>query len=330
MANGLYKLRNLQYGWESPVGTSVAATHKAVGKAGFKPIIDRMAEEAPRGLRVPVDEFLDVMKGGEITFEGDLTYEDLLVPLETGLVGGVSATGVGPYTRVYPYTLAPTLAAVTAEAVIDDGTTKHYQREFAYMTCREFEIGIVMNGKSKLSYTLFGRAEQTSTVTPGLSPITGRAKIPGNLWTFAIDSSWAGLGGTPKTATLREATLHVVTGAKPDYTADGRSDLDMTAIILDELQPTLKTKLRHNAATATEIDNWRTGTRRFIRLKADNGAAGAANRKVQLDLSLRLMSWSPGEEEGQEIVDADWQVVYDTAASKALEITVINGLAALP
>lgn len=329
MATALHKLRNLQLGFESTNGTAVPATFKAVGRAGIKPMIERHAEDAPRGVRLAVDEFLDVSKGAELTVETDCTYEDILVPLESGM-GTVSPTGAGPYVYTYAYTLSPTLKALTAEMVVDDGSTKHYQREYAYMVCREFEIGIAPNAATSLKYTLFGRAEQTSTVTPALTPISGRAKIPSNLWTLAIDSSWAGLGGTAKTTTLREATLSVTTGVKPEYTLDGRSDLDMTGVILDDLQATLKTKLRHNAATATEIGNWRTGTRRFVRLLADNGAATGANRKLQIDASLRLMSWDMSDEDGQEVVDAEWELVYDSTASKALTITVTNGLTAQP
>lgn len=324
MGTGLVPLRLLQLGGESTAGTLVAATKKVIGRAGVKPIIEWDREDFPRGVRMPVDEITAVMRGSEITVECDLSYQQLQYPLHSGLQT-VAAAGVAPYSWTHEIATAPTLKSYTAEYVVDDASTKHYQREMGYMLTRQFQISIVRNQMAKLSWSMFGRAEQTSTVTASLAALT-LERVPSNLFKIWIDTSWAALGSTQKTGMLREATLTVTTGLEPEHTLDGRTDFDMVQPMYQQASATLATKFLHNADAATEIGNWRTGTRRFVRLKADNGAASTANRAITVDVSVRLLAWEFGDEDGQEIVNATWEMVYDTTASKSLSIVNINGV----
>jgi len=327
MATALLPLRLLQLGAESTAGTAVPATKKVVGKAGVKPIIEWDREDFPRGVRTQTDEITAVMRGSEITVEGDLTYEQLQWPLHSGLQT-VDAVGAGPYVYTHGLVTAPTLKAFTAEFVVEDGSTKHYQREFAYCLTRQFQISIVRNQMAKLAWTMFGRAEQTSTVTGSLAAIVS-ARVPSNLFKLYIDDSWSNLGSTQKVATLREATLTVPTGIEPEHTLDGRTDYDFVQPMFQRSVPTLTMTMLHNADTATEVGNWRTGTKRFVRLIADNGAAAAAHRVIQIDVALRLISWDFGDDAGQETVTANWENIYDAAGAKALEIAVTSGQATI-
>lgn len=327
MATGLYPLRLLQLGGEAVAGTAVPATKKVIGRAGVKPMISWDREDFPRGIRVPNDEITAVERGSEFTIEADLSFEQLQWPLHSGLQT-VAAVGVGPYVYTHEIVVAPTLKTFTAEFVVDDGSTKHYEREFAYCLTREFQISIERNQMAKLRWSMFGRAEQTSTVTAGLSSLT-LERVPSNLFKVWIDGTYANLGTTQKTATLRGAVLTVPTGVGPESTLDGRTDYDFVQPMYEQAKPTLTTRFLHNANTATEVGNWRTGTRRFIRLKADNGAAAGANRVIQLDMSVRLLSWEFGDENGQEIVNATWEIVYDATSSKSLVVVLTNGLSAI-
>ena len=327
MATGLLPLRLLQLGFEATAGTLVPATKKVIGSAGVKPIIEWDREDFPRGIRVPNNEITAVMKGSEITVECDLSYEQLQWPLHSGL-GTSAAVGTGPYVYTFANAVSPTLKSITAEFVVDDGSTKHYQREFGYCLTSQFQISIVRNQMAKLSWSMFGRAEQTSTVTGSLTALT-LERIPSNLFKVWIDDTWANLGTTQKTATLREATLTVPTGVAPEHTLDGRTDLDFVQPMYQQSNPTLELTMLHNASTATEVGNWRTGTIRFIRLKADNGAAAGANRALSIDVAVRLLSWEFSDEDAQEIVTANWEVVYDATGAKSIEIVLTNGLSAL-
>lgn len=333
MAQAPYFLRKLQFGRETTAGTAVAATYKLVGEGTYKPIVEREFEEYPRGVRAMVtDGGFDKMKGSEIEFEGSLTFEELLLPLDSGLVS-VTTTGAGPYTHTFTPTLtaAQVVKSYTAEFVVDDGSTKHYQREAAYMLCSELEVELKANEIAMMKMKMNGRAEQTSTMTAALSPITGRTPVPSNLFKVFIDDAGSGVGGTQKSGLVRVAKLAIKFGNEPDFTLDGRSDLDKTGNQPQPLTATLDLTMEHNADAATEIGKWRTASKRFIRLKADNGAAAGANKAITFD-GCFVYTDSPefSEDDGTEIVTLKLQLEYDSTWGKALEAVVINGLSAIP
>lgn len=332
----IYPLRLLQLGFEGAAtpGTLVAATKKLVGSGRMMPLDERDYEDFPRGVTAPVTAGgITQRKGSALEHEGHLTYEEILYALEMGLKDVPTPTGAGPYVWAF----SPVLNAerdvrtCTAEFVVQDGSTKHYERESGYHVCSEFEVGIVAGEPATLNFTTFGRAEQVSTVTGSLTPITGRAPVPSSLFKLYLDDTWAGLGGTQKAALIRAATLNVSTGMMPDYTLDGRADLDFTQLLTGMLGFELSITIEHTAAAATEYDKWRTPALRFARLIADNGAAGAANKKLQFDLAGYYRE--PPEfdqEDGIELLTATIVGEYDPTSGKMIEVTVTNGLATLP
>ena len=335
MASAIYPLRLFQYGFETVKGTAVPATYKIVGIATYTPEIDREFEEFPRGVRAPVTGGgFTLRKGSMLNFEGNLTYEEVLLFLESGLKAGV-LTGAGPYTYTYTPTInanaATSMKTATIEFVIDDGSTKHFQREAAFAVTRSFTIDLAFNQPAKITAEMFARAEQTSTVTAGLTPITGRTQIPSNLFKVFIDASGGTIGTTQKSTLIRSATLNVTTGFEPDYTLDGLADLDFTQVDSQMLNATLDLTMEHNADAATEIGIWRSGSVRLIRLKVDNGAAAGANKAITFDGAYKYLEPPAfSEENGIEIVTMKLGLEYDQTWAKAFEVIVINGLAALP
>lgn len=335
MASAIYPLRLLQLGFEAIKGTAVPATSKLVGDSVYIPEIDREFEAFPRGVRAPVTGGgFAVRKGSTFKFTGNLTYEEILYFLESGLKAGV-LTGAGPYTYTYTPTLTAnagvSMTTVTIEYVIDDGSTKHFQRESAFGVTRRFTVNIAFNQPTTIDAELFARAEQTSTVTGSLTPVTGRTQIPSNLWKVFIDDSGGTIGSTQKSLLVRSATLTVTTGFEPDYTLDGLADLDFTQVDSQMLDATLDLTMEHNANAATEIARWRAGQVFLVRLKADNGAAAAANKAITFDGAYKYMEPPAfSQENGIEIVTMKLGLEYDATWAKAFEAIVINGLPALP
>lgn len=334
MATALYPLRRLQIGLEATAGTAVAATQKLVGEAVYRPEVERYFESHPRGVRAPVTGGgTDVRKGSTINFAGELTFEEIIYPFLLGLVNDAVPTGAGPYTWDFtPVLTAPAaVKTATCEYVIGDGSTEHYERESAYMFCRSLEIQLAANQPAKMSFELVGRSEKTSTVTASLTPVTGRTIVPSNLFGLWIDDTWANLGSTQKTGLIRQATLRVNFGLEPDYTLDARADLDHTGILSQELGASLQVVVEHNADAATEIGNWRTGTVRFYRLAADNGAAAGANKQITLDMAMKHMSEPDfSQDAGIELATFDLGLEYDETGTNALVATIINGLSVQP
>jgi hypothetical protein len=208
MAQAPYFLRKLQLGRESTAGTAVAATYKLVGEGKMTPMIEREFEAFPRGIRAPVtDGGFAISRSTEVEFESNLTYEEVLPFLDSGLVL-VTTTGAGPYTHTFDPTLtaAQNIKTYTAEMRITDGSVHHYEREAAYMFTQEMEIELKANEPAVIKVKMAGRAEQTSTVTADLPIITGRTVIPSNLFKVFIDDTGAGIGGTQKSGLIRAAT----------------------------------------------------------------------------------------------------------------------------
>jgi hypothetical protein len=334
MATGLYPLRLLQLGFEATAGTAVPATKKVVGESVYTPMIEREFEEYPRGVRAMVTGGgFAKQQGSKIEHDGNLTYEEVLYPLLSGIVNDAAPTGVGPYTWDFTPVLTgqASLKTVTAEFVVDDGSTKHYEREATYCFTTEFEVDIQANDVAKLKWTMEGRAEGTSTVTGSLAPITGRTVVPANLFALWIDASGGTIGTTAKTGTLRGANIKVTTGALPDYTLDGRTTLDHTGIQSQMLKGEVELTLEHNANAASEIAIWRSGSVRLVRLKADNGLAAGANKAITFDMGM-VYTDPPefSQEDGIELVTLKGALEYDSGLGGAFIATVINGLAAQP
>lgn len=341
MATALYPLRLVQLGFESTQGTLVAATQQMVGEGVYRPEIDREFETFPRGVRAPVTGGgFAIRRGATLTFTTNLDYQQAIFIFGASILHDAAPTGTGPYTWTYTpdltHNLSTDIRAVTVEYVISDGTTLHYQRESGFGMITSWEITLAFNQPAKITFEMFMRAEQTSTVTGALTPMTGRAQIPSNLFTVFMDPSGGTLGSTQKTTTIREATLAFTSGLVASYTLDGRADLDFTHVNAGMMDATLDLTMEHNATTATEIGIWRgtlgVGGVRLIRLKADNGAATTANRQIQVDLAAKYLE-PPGfehEDPGIEIVKMRMGMEYDSGAALALAAQIINGTSALP
>jgi hypothetical protein len=328
VAGAPYFLRKLQFGSEATAGTAVPATFKLVGEGTYKPIVDREMEEYPRGVRAPVtDGGFDKMKGSELEFEGNLTYEEILLFLSSGLCLDVIG-GAGPYTHTFTpdLTAAQIVKSYTAEFLITDGTAR-YERESAFMLTKELEIELKANELATVKASMFGRAEQTSTVTADIPIITGRTAVPSNLFKVFINDAGADIGTTQKSGLIRAASLKIDFGNEPDYTLDGRADLDMVGNQPQTLTAELELTMEHNALAAAEVAKWRTASKRFIRLSADNGLATTANKKVVID-GCFVYTESPEfeEEDGTELVTMKMQLEYDSTWAAALKVVITNAI----
>ena len=150
----------------------------------------------------------------------------------TGIRGAVTPTGGGTAkTWVWTPQLSTsviTLDTATVELAHGDGTTNHYYAEAGYMFTTGFKISSAFGSVPKLSWTMAGRARQTDTITGALSAYSSLEELTHPLLTVYQDTTWAGLGGSQPTNIIRSVDFDCMTGLTPDYTADGRTDKDMT------------------------------------------------------------------------------------------------------
>lgn len=322
--SGLVALEKAQFGIESSAGSLVAAdTVLACEGAGqFAPSITRQLVPDNQGLLVPTAH-LDVASGTVFSYRHTLDFEQILLPLETGLLAA-TVSGAGPYMWVYtPSSAAPDdLASATIEQSIYDGTTRHLEREFGFMTTRRFAISGELNQPAQIEVDMFGRKSQSSTFTAAQSPLTLN-RIPSNLFGLFIDTSWANLGTAAKTGILRSFNYEIITGAEPNTTLDQRSDLDMTGIRRGPIAGTVELNYEYDADADAEFDAWVAGTNRFISLEATVGT-----NILLLQAHIELTEDPTfGEEDGLRTVRLRGTMVDDPVSGNFANVDVTNDIA---
>ena len=178
MASARYPLRKVQFGMEPAAGSLVAATTQLVADCQYTPDMQATQPAFMRPIRAAqADGGVVTRRGSMLSVQTDLDYEQVMVFLDTGLATRTTS-GAGPYTHDYaPDTGAlPTVRAATWEFVVDDGSTKEYERRFGYGTTSRLSIDFAKDQQARLTAQVFGRAEQSMTMTAGRSQI-GRAHV---------------------------------------------------------------------------------------------------------------------------------------------------------
>ena len=327
MATAINDLEGLQFGIETTPGTLVAADTRVVVAEGgtFSEMETRMMNEAPRGVTAEV-ETLRTRRHSELTIEGWYNGAEILLPLLCGLK---STTGAGA--APYVWTFAPrltrpeTLKAATFEISYTDGATRHRQVEFGYATCSRIGLDLALGEPAMYSADFFGRAAQASSYTAALAVLSTRNPVQSDLFGVYIDPTWAALGTTKKSGLVRSASLEIMTGVGPDYTLDGRSDLDMTQLMRGgKITGTLDLTMEFDGEGSDEYDAWKAGTRRAIRLLA----TGPGNNITQIDMWGEYTEPpSFAVEDGLRTMSIVLRIMYDATSTNAVSWMVTNDVA---
>lgn len=323
----LVPLEKLQFGVETTPGTLVAAdtVYLAEDGGGWQPEIDREEINETRGVLGAVEDVV-TRRGSLLTVNGALDFEHLILALTTGLKS-VSPTGSSPYT----WTVIPSLTnpdarkAATWEIAYRDGSNKLVEREFGYSMCRKFTLSGQFNQSAKLSAEFFGKADQTSTFTNGLSELS-REVIRTNQLNFYVDDDWASLGSNHVTNLVRSFSLEVNTGVSPFPAADSLAELDYDTVLYDEPSGMLTLTCAVQADAQAELAKWRAGDLRFWRMSA----AGSSSRSLKADIAGRYVE-APSFGRDGNVRTATFKVAFrnDPTSAKMLGFEVINALAGI-
>lgn len=338
MATSIVPFTKCQIGIETTKGTLVAATRELTGNISLAENISFYRPAYPRGIRAAVGAAgVITRKGSILSYESDLSAEEILWFLLTGIKGGV--TGVdssGDVTWTFTPQLTTgvfTLDAATIEFLRGDGTTNHYAGEVGYGMTQSFKIDWSADSATdpvKLSATMFARARQTTTPTGSLVPYTTRESLVPALSKHYLDTSWAGLGGTQMTGLIRSGSIEVTTGISPSYTADGRSDKDFVEHQVGSLTARQQLVFEFDANGASRFGNYRANDIVYIRNQFNGSTVVAASRKVQIDGAWRFVDTPSFSANGEQVLmSANLENVYDATGTKALEFVVLNGLTAV-
>ena len=290
----LRPLSGIQVGLEAAgaPGTAVAATVELPFESGgYTPMRTRKLLEEPRGVLADYDDVL-VRQASAVTITQSLDFTHALLALLCGIQAETGTQVTGSATD-YEWEFVARQAnpqpvrTATFEVFQGDGTVQDYTGEFPYGICTEFTINIPAGEEiCTIDSTWVGRAEAIAAPTTGLSLIAAREIIPASLFSVSLDDTWAGLGAGALGGDVRSATLQVNTGITPRYNKAGRAALDMTGIYRGRITGSLQLDMDVDAPSAAIIAAWRSGDRRYARLRA----AGTSDRYFQADSSLRFLA----------------------------------------
>ena len=335
MATAIYPLNKVQIGLEATKGVLVAATRLLQGDGSFTEEQEFYRSTYPVGIRATVGGAGTIMrKGFMLDFQSELTAEEVLWPLLTGVKGGVVAVGAGADKT---WTFTPELAtgvttvdSATVEVIRSDGVTNHYYGEAGYCLTSAFSMDWAFNQIAKLNWKMFGRARQTDTPTAALAIYPGREALSANqLWVY-LDTTWAGLGTTQLVGTVRSVKLDVDSGYGPDYTLDGSVNVDFRDHLVGALTGKLSLVMELDATGAARLTESRANSLVYIRLKDLGSTISASKKTVQVDGAYRFVSHPQVSFDGQQaLVTCALESVYDSTSTKTLEFTAINALAAV-
>lgn len=336
MATSLRAFNKLQIGIESTKGTLVAATRVIRGDHGFDENVETYRPDYPEAVRANVGGAgVIVAKGVDVHVETDLTAEEILWPLLTGVKGAVSPAGAGAdktWTFTPELTTAvQTVDAATVEMLQGDGTTNHFAGEAGYALTRGFKIDWGLKAPAKLSWDMFARARQTTTPTSSLVVYTTREILVSPLLSVYADTSWAGLGGTQINGIVRKATIEVMTGLEPDHDiGSARADLDYYQHKVGDIAAKLSITMAFDSVGATRFASYRANDLVYIRLKNTGNTIGSGVKTVQIDGAYRFTATPKFSADGKQVLCAfELESVYDATGTKTLEFVAINGLAAV-
>lgn len=233
---------------------------------------------------------------------GYWTYEEAQKWLG-GIVKVAAPTGLSPYvwTHTQDPTAYPTFWTYTFERRETDGSTPIGQ---AWHYCVLQKLTLTFADGQPIMYKAegFGRRVQTETLTAAQTLSTPEL-IPMALTTLFIDTTFAGAGGTQVSTQFIGGSLEITTGAVPDWTGDGRTDLDYTTVGFDAKQRGIKANITCylGGQYATEKTAAEAQSLRAVRL----GVAGSGGRAMTFDMLLKYADGSIfdfGDNNGQRII----------------------------
>ena len=328
----LSTLQNVQWGLEtiSTHGTAVAATSRIACEGIEFTALDMLARpRLAKGylLANPGNE-MPIRRGTTFSVkESPVIYDQIQSWLAMCVTGAVATSGSpSVYTWAFTrsITVDPNPDSRTIERRISEGAN-HIDNEWAYAMLSQIRFIYEPDQPLRFSADGFARRIQASTLTAAQALPTIEYP-PAALGVLSIDTSWAGLGGTPVVAQVLRAEVIFKSGLGPKMTLDGRADLDFTTYVLNPEEVNVEVNLTLFVKTssgqfATEKTAAEAGTLRAVRLYV----AGTGSRALTLDMLCKHQDASIqtiGSKDGQEVVEM--KLVGATDATNFFKATVVN------
>jgi len=337
MTNGIKSLRKIQIGQEASAGgtTDIASTIWR----GMGVITDNRETTFPEediGILGGTTRSYVAMAGGEISLEGDATFEQMPYIFNAGVYKTAQTTDSGSgYIYIWTAQNASTdpIESTDLQTLMFEAGDNNEVEIMRYGFVREFNLSGNAAEAMAINATLQGRevvGGQTYTASLAIPTVESILFTKGKLY---INPSTDSVGTTLVSNTMIAADLSMVTGWQAVMTADGRLDFSFIKRISDEI--TLAITYEHNGSATAEKAAWRNQTERAIRLIFEGSAltsAGAYTYKTLIiDLWGKYSSFDAlTDQDGNDVVVANFRAAYSSTAANKARFTIVNDLATLP
>ena len=349
MAAGIQPLTLVQVGKESTAGTAVAATRRILTKsATYRQLqTQEMFEGQLSGvLSRSVTKPEVTREASQLEIATDLDFEQVLLPLLSGVKGGVTpstpGTGEGRLWTFAPSQTAPSVDSYTLEFVVDDGSTKQaVEAPFGITTSLEITGGV--EALPQITYSMDARKSSDVTYTSGIS-LPGMAnEFASNLrWAVAMNDVWADIGNTAISGQVYGFTWGQSAFVMPQYYLQDRSDLDFAGVEPQTRTTDVTIECTYDTGASnfveTEMGKKDSGTIRFLELKLQGAAFGSPDAALNRFIKLRgcfvhaddSMEELGADRDGNSVVSMHLVSQYDPTGGIDVNYLVQNNVASFP
>lgn len=332
---GIKRLRKLQFGKEATAGTPVPATTIWRGTGTLEDKREPYFPDEDIGYIAPLNRAVFPFTQGQLDLdEVPATFEQLPYILAMGVENVVTGTADGTGSdKIYTYTF-PTTAIKTPKTFTIEGGDNEEVEQMAYTFAESFKL----SGKAKepimMSATLIGANVSVMANFTNSLALPTVEDILFQKTKLYIDAVSGAIGTTQIPCTLYEFSLDVTTGFQAIYAANG----DLAFCKITGGMPDIKLHLvfEHNATSKDQKAAWRSLTPKLIQLKSEGSAVATAgttytNKTMKINVAGMWEKFEKlGENNGNDVLEGDFRVAYDSTAAKYAEIIVVNELASLP
>lgn len=341
MSSGIKILETIQCGVEVTKGTLVAATRRIIGDGRYRRIQN-------------VQEFLDqnsgvfarVPRAGVVTRHASqievrmpLDFTQVLLPLRSGMKGGVTGVGAGAdklHTFDPSTATPPALDAFTMEYT-ERSPDDNAEMEFGYGITEEIEISGNTDNLAELRFRMFGRATADSTMTAALTVPTLPYAAPAK-WGIFDDSSFAGIGVTQVLAQVYGFRWTYKSAVHPGFYLDNRATLDFSTEEYGRPDCELELDVVHDPDSVSFIqahEAFKTAqTLRFFEVRLTGATLGTTNYLVKLQGAFYHMDDSMEERgndrDGNLTVRMHLGSAFDPTSAAHVKALVTTDVATFP
>ena len=334
---GIRALQRVQISQMPLNGTTDIATTYWRGTGVLDDTLEIMFPDENVGIIGGVNRSYIPKTGGEISLEGDATFEQLPYILDAGIQTATPTTDTNPgtgYIRTYNMQWSSTdkIASSDISYLVIEGGDNQQAEIMRSGFVREFTLSGSQGEALMVTATVEGQTVSPTTFTSGLSIPTVETILFSKAKLY-IDPSSDAIGTTQKSNTILSAELSVTTGWQAIPVGDGNTYFGSVKRVADEA--TLNITFEHDATAAAEIVNWRAQSERGLRLiilgNALSGAGAYTYKTLTIDLYGKWSEFEPlSESDGNNTVSGTFRVGYSSAAAKKGSIIVVNESATLP